>query len=244
MTDELIPPPEDLEDQNVRPAGYAASPSMRGVSAMRHPLDALTVYERWTRNRRGMCLWEAQEAYNAPHWYPNAITQWTEARRRHTDLFPPLGAPVFWDSGTGGHGHVAISAGACLVRSSDAGGPGIMGTRPLEWFVAEWYPYGRYLGWTEDLGGVDVSALTPRTWLKRLTYGVERSTSVKNLQRVLNDHPLDGGQTLPVTGNYLAQTDEEVRLCQRQHGYGRDRKRQSFVGVRQARHLRLPGIVT
>ena len=208
---------------------------------MRHALDALNVYLRWTLNRPGMCLWEVQEAFQAPHVFPRAIDQWEGARFKHRDRDIPLGAPVFW-SNPGKAGHIAIYAGRGLVRSSDAGGRGRMGTRPLDWFVRNWYPRGEFLGWTEDTGGVLIPGLTPATYLGKLRFGQQDSDSVRNLQRALNGVKLPGGSTLPVTGNYGPKTDHEVRLHQRTFGFGNDPAGGSFVGLRQAVHLRLPGI--
>lgn len=74
-------------------------------------------------------------------------------------------------------------------------------------------------------------------YLDKLKYGQKDSDSVYWLQTVLNGHKLDGGATLPLTGNYLDQTDAEVRKCQQQHGYGNDPAKKSFVGSKQADHL-------
>jgi hypothetical protein len=74
-------------------------------------------------------------------------------------------------------------------------------------------------------------------YLSKLRYGQRDSDSVARLQDALNRHPLTGGRTLPVTGNYLDQTDAEVRLCQQQHGYGNDPAGASYVGPRQASHI-------
>lgn len=63
------------------------------------------------------------------------------------------------------------------------------------------------------------------------------SDSIKALQEMLNRHSLKGGQTLPVTGKYWTETDEEVRLCQQQHGFGSDKPGESFVGPKQLAHL-------
>lgn len=73
--------------------------------------------------------------------------------------------------------------------------------------------------------------------LSKLRFGQRGSDSVRRLQRALNNHRLSGGQRLPITGNYLEKTDQEVRLCQQQHGFGNDPPRKSFVGPRQAQHL-------
>lgn len=74
-------------------------------------------------------------------------------------------------------------------------------------------------------------------YLSKLVYGEQDSDSVKRLQAALNKHTLQGGSTLPVTGNYGDQTDNEVRLCQKQHGYGADPAKGSSVGPKQADHL-------
>lgn len=76
-----------------------------------------------------------------------------------------------------------------------------------------------------------------KVYLEKLHYGQYDSDSVWYLQDVLNRHSLSGGQTLPLTGNYLTETDEEVRLCQQQHGFGNDPVNGSYVGPKQADHL-------
>lgn len=74
-------------------------------------------------------------------------------------------------------------------------------------------------------------------YLDKLHYGQKDSDSVWHLQNALNDHTLEGGQTLPLSGSYLDETDEEVRLCQKQHGFGNDPAKKSYVGQGQADHL-------
>ena len=73
-------------------------------------------------------------------------------------------------------------------------------------------------------------------YLSRLHYGQMDSDSVRVLQRALRGH-IAGG--LPITGNYLAQTDAAVRSCQRMHGLGHDAPGESYVGAQQAHHLGL-----
>ena len=73
--------------------------------------------------------------------------------------------------------------------------------------------------------------------LAELVFGARDSDSVRRLQQALNEHPLTGGATLPVTGDYLDLTDAEVRKCQKQHGFGNDPVGGSSVGPRQAKHL-------
>jgi hypothetical protein len=78
-------------------------------------------------------------------------------------------------------------------------------------------------------------------YLDKLHHGQQDSDSVRALQRALNAHKLDapGNITLPVTGSYLGLTDQVVRACQVQHGFGHDEPGKSFVGTRQAEHLGL-----
>ena len=80
------------------------------------------------------------------------------------------------------------------------------------------------------------------TYLKKLKFGQKNSASVKNLQRALNVHPALSGKRLSISGYYGTRTDYWVRLCQKRHGYGNDPARESFVGKRQAKHLKLPKI--
>lgn len=84
-----------------------------------------------------------------------------------------------------------------------------------------------------DAGAIDHGQVL----LSKLVYGQRDSDSVRRLQLHLNAHPLDGGQSLPISGNYLDETDEEVRLDQTQHGFGNDPAGQSSVGPQQAAHL-------
>ena len=93
--------------------------------------------------------------------------------------------------------------------------------------------------WFDAAGGGQPPAAVPAgpVYLSKLHYGQMASDSVKRLQDALNGHHLQSGQTLPTTGNYLDETDEEVRLCQAQHGFGQDPPGASYVGPKQASHL-------
>lgn len=73
-----------------------------------------------TRNDVGMCLWYSQEWAETPHRYPDASSQWANAKYRHAgDRNPPPGAPVSWTGGSKGYGHSAISVGNGRVRTID-----------------------------------------------------------------------------------------------------------------------------
>lgn len=85
--------------------------------------------------------------------------------------------------------------------------------------------------------------VNPQPWLDAtpassgvMKYGVMDSPAVKRLQEALNR---THGTRLPVSGNYLDQTDAAVRDCQRRHGFGHDPEHHSYVGPRQAAHLGL-----
>lgn len=54
----------------------------------------------------------------------------------------------------------------------------------------------------------------PKVFLSRLRNGVRDSDSVRLLQRALNNVTLQGGRRLPVTGNFLAETLDEVKRFQ------------------------------
>ena len=88
---------------------------------------------------------------------------------------------------------------------------------------------------------IDAAAEPGGVYLDRLHYGQRDSDSVKALQAALNGHRLapPGNITLPISGAYLALTDQVVRACQAQHGFGHDAPGQSFVGREQAEHLGL-----
>ena len=80
----------------------------------------------------------------------------------------------------------------------------------------------------------------PTVRLVKLKYGVKNNSDVKDLQRALNKHNVSAD--IPVTGNYLDQTDAAVRACQRKHDLGSDTARHSYVGKMQAVHLGLKPI--
>lgn len=75
-------------------------------------------------------------------------------------------------------------------------------------------------------------------WQDKLKYGQMDSDSVRRLQYQLNGVSLTGGQELPITGNYLDQTDHEVRLWQEQIcGDTPDPAGASFLGPNQTARM-------
>jgi hypothetical protein len=144
--------------------------------------EAAKAFKQKSHNQVGKCLWECQEIYPTNHWYPSAWSQWQNAKKPHNGKKAPVGAPMYYRGGK--HGHIVLYVGDGMVRSTDAGGPGKMGTVPIEWFKRAW-GY-EYLGWSEDLGGKDIEFdRTKHVYVKQLRRGVDDSNSVKLLRRAL-----------------------------------------------------------
>lgn len=180
---------------------------------------------------------------------------------RHGHEMPRRGDLVLYRNG--GSGHIATATGSgWTVFTNDYGGRGrvtLADARLLvrwcsarEWFVADaWWSRDNVMLTHRGIlmpSRASVRRAPAGTWARgavyysKLHYGQRDSDSVRRLQYALNRHPLKGGQTLPITGNFLGETDEEVRLCQAQHGkaWGEgkaDARNSAFVGPRQAAHL-------
>ena len=188
---------------------------------MRTAREAAAFFLDKTTNRVGMCLWHVQDAFGSPHVYPNAITQWKQAKDKHPDdRTPRYGAPVFFKGGQ--HGHVAIYVGNGRVRSTDAGGAGKMATVSIDWFQRNW-GY-EYLGWTGDIGGEKIDFVAYRdVYVSQLRSGVDDSASVRMLRLALIRRgylkvkkPLSESRP----GNkYTKAVSKAVSLWQRKHSY-------------------------
>jgi hypothetical protein len=110
------------------------------------------------------CLRTVQGWYGIDPASPSAVEAWESARLKHPgDVHPPRGAPVFWSGGSAGFGHIAMSLGpidgAAKIRSTDAGGYGVVGTVLLDWPSRSWGLH--YLGWSADLEGVPIPGRAP-----------------------------------------------------------------------------------
>lgn len=124
-------------------------------------------------NRPGMCqnntwtLYQSHSVGDVDHdGDADAVDGWKSEPKdqRHTDRRPMIGAPGAWSGGSGGFGHRAPCVGydkhgEALFRSTDAGGRGLMATRPLSWFEEEWNVH--WLGWSKTISGQPISGLKP-----------------------------------------------------------------------------------
>jgi hypothetical protein len=114
---------------------------------------ALDNARQWTSYEPGWCL----KFVRGPAWeigglYGSAIDAWHGAVHRHPgDRNPPVGAPMFYSGGTYGHIVVARPGG---MRSTDCEHSGHVSDAAVDWPVHAWGQ--TYLGWSEDLNGVDL----------------------------------------------------------------------------------------
>jgi hypothetical protein len=114
--------------------------------------ETVAAAEASSYNVPGQCLGWTREQADIPSLYDDAASAWEHATDRHPgDTTPPKGAAVYWLGGSSGHGHVAISLGDGRVRSSDAGGYGVVGTIQLQRLTREWGL--EYAGWSDSING-------------------------------------------------------------------------------------------
>lgn len=111
--------------------------------------------ELQTSNRVGMCLQWCRQRADIPAVWGTAAIAAGHATNMHHDRNVPRGAFVYWTGGSEGAGHIAIGLGGGLVRSTDADGPGVVATRTVDWFDANW-PALTYAGWADNVNGVTV----------------------------------------------------------------------------------------
>lgn len=205
----------------------------------------------WFLSRRpsgpGMCAQHCWHALGGPACPPrwgassaNVVYAKVKASGRWFTGDPPRGALVLWKYGK--YGHAALSMGNGKIATTDpTNRPGGVGIESIN-YPRKWGASNSRRIWTDEYNGVrfDVEGTeipAGDVYLSRLGFGTLDSDSVRRLQQVLNGHSLEGGSTLPTSGNYLTKTDVEVRLCQAQHGFGEDPEGESFVGPKQAEHL-------
>lgn len=107
--------------------------------------------------KAGYCLKFSRSCAGALGGVLNATTAWRNAKHRHTAGTPPRGSFVFWEGGTNGHGHVSVSAGGGDVWTTDFKRFGKVDRVSIKAITTKWRNL-RYVGWSEDINGVRVSA--------------------------------------------------------------------------------------
>lgn len=105
-------------------------------------------------NRPGYCLQWCRERADIDSRYAWASTAWRYATNKHYDHDAPRGAMVYWTGGPHGYGHIAVSIGHGMIRSTDAGGAGNVETVPIRWIEETWHL--RYAGWADNVNGVTI----------------------------------------------------------------------------------------
>lgn len=116
--------------------------------------EAVANARRYQSYAVGMCLrFVRAEAWQIGSLYGSAIDAWYGARHRHPgDRHPPLGAPMFYAGGR--YGHIVVNTNTGRIRSTDCYTTGRVSEAVTDWPVTTWGQ--TYLGWTEDLNGVDL----------------------------------------------------------------------------------------
>jgi len=151
---------------------------------------------RQTHNVPNTCLMVVRGWLEIPSQQPDANDAWRAAKHKHPgDRNPPRGAPVFWDSSQ--YGHIALAVTQDLFRSTDTKSSGHVATVSDRWHDVNWHK--TYLGWTEDLNGVDIPYLRAGNphrdfrshgdvYVSKLHEGMTDSDSVRRLRYRLEQH--------------------------------------------------------
>lgn len=119
----------------------------------------------------GYCLRWVRSQWAVEALFGSAIEAWHGARHQHPgDRHPPPGAPLFYAGGQYGHIVIADWADHEGMRSTDCRSSGWVNDEDIGWVERTW-GYS-YLGWTEDLNGVQLplheeeDEMTPEDWDK------------------------------------------------------------------------------
>jgi len=173
---------------------------------------------------------------NANEVYDKVVASgryWTE---------PHKGDIAVWKYGNKGHAARVYNEAGTEIATTDPGNGKPVGVEDID-YPAKWGATTSKRIFTDTYNGIkcfasgDSSVDHGDVYLSKLHYGQKDSESVRRLQMHLNAHPLQGGERLDTSGNYLEMTDDEVRRCQDQHGFGNDPSEGSSVGPKQAAHL-------
>lgn len=148
----------------------------------------------------GMCLkFVRAEAWEIGSLYGSAIDAWNGAHKKHPgDRNPPDGAPCFYRGGTYGHIVVYRRHDAGRIRSTDCTYSGKVSDADLSWPETAWGD--DYLGWTEDLNGVDLPLGDPEPKPEEEMPKFSRTRLTKPLQ-------LKAGEWTTITWDHVSSGD-------------------------------------
>jgi hypothetical protein len=186
-----------------------------GNAAVQYAMD----HHSWAS---GMCQQFVRSCFDVGALFPSAASAWNNADHKHRvdhGAQVPRAVPVFWLGGSRGFGHVAISIGNGLVRSTDWPSSGSIGTVAIDTITSRWGQ--RFQGWTEDINNVRVwtpsTPVQPTDNTVRLSNLLPGKTNhdVKQVQTRLTRR----GITVPRTGYFGPLTREAVRKWQLRLGY-------------------------
>lgn len=130
---------------------------------IRNRKEAVEAALKTTRNVPNTCQLVTRGWFNAPSagdfdgdGAADAEDGWKKepASARHSDRNPPAGVPVSYLGGSNDNGHRAISLGNGKIRSTDAGGSGVVATVSLDWPEKKWGL--KYVGWSETINGYKI----------------------------------------------------------------------------------------
>lgn len=118
----------------------------------RQAVNRASRYKRWPART---CMVFVRTALGVGPRYGTPRVAWSAARHKHRSRYDriPAGVPVY-THGRSSPGHIMVSLGRGMVRSTDWPSVGRVGTVRLSTLLRTWGH--RYLGWSEDLNGVRV----------------------------------------------------------------------------------------
>jgi hypothetical protein len=170
----------------------------------------------------GMCQQFVRSCFDVGPHYGSAIAAWNGADHKHRVAHGaqvPRAVPVFWSGGSKGFGHVALSIGGGLCRSTDWPSSGRVGTVAIDTITANWHEH--FLGWTEDINtvriwspGIAPAPVDNTVALHNLVPGA-RNHDVEQLQQRLTSK----GIHVPATGYFGPITRDAVHKWQYKLGY-------------------------
>lgn len=105
----------------------------------------------------GTCLIFAHDAFNVGAKYGTARLGWLNAKKKHRQSHGagiPANVPIWWVGGSHGYGHVAVSLGNGLCRSTDWPRSYQVSTARIDDISRAWNL--TFVGWSEDINDVTV----------------------------------------------------------------------------------------